>query len=146
MFGRCNIDIQPNDRIVPGEISDTELAPVTFFYGHQKLSAVSRYYLLASYAEGVRSSYICDFYMTKYLAKGQQVLASAVTPVIQGLQRLQDEVAAGTKQLTSLEDAARAKLRRILLSANRSHSFSTCELAICVLTGGHSIATHIDRP
>ena len=118
---------------------------MTFFYGHQKLSAVSRY-LLASYAEGVRSSHICDFYMTKYLAKGQQVLASAVTPVIQGLQRLEDEVAAGTKQLTSLEDAARAKLRRILFSANRSHWFSACELAIFVLTGGHSIATHIDRP
>ena len=146
VFGRCNIDIQRNDRIVPGEISDTcELAPVTFFYGHQKLSAASRY-LLASYAEGVRSSHICDFYMTKYLAKGQQVLASAVTPVIQGLQRLEDEVASGTKQLTSLEDAARAKLRRILFSANRSHWFSACELAIFVLTGGHSIATHIDRP
>ena len=145
-FGRCNTDIQRNDRIVPGEISDTcELAPVTFFYGHQKLSAVSRY-LLASYAEGVRSSHICDFYMTKYLAKGQQVLASAVTPVIQGLQRLEDEVAAGTKELSSLEDAARAKLRRILFSANRSHWFSACELAIFVLTGGHSIATHIDRP
>ena len=86
------------------------------------------------------------FYMTKYLAKGQQVLASAVTPVIQGLQRLEDEIAAGTKQLTSLEDAARAKLRRILFSANRSHWFSACELAIFVLTGGHSIATHIDRP
>ena len=84
--------------------------------------------------------------MTKYLAKGQQVLASAVTPVLHGLQRLDEEVAAGVKVLNTIEDVARAKLRRILFSANRAHWFSACELAIFVLTGGHSIATHIDRP
>jgi hypothetical protein len=35
----------------------------------------------------------------------------------------------------------------MIFSANRSHWFSACELAIYVLTGGgHSIATHQDRP
>ena len=116
-----------------------------FFYGASRLTNDARH-LLASYAEGVRSSHICDFYMTKYLAKGQQVLASAVTPVLHGLQRLDDEVATGVKVLNTVEDVARAKLRRILFSANRAHWFSACELAIFVLTGGHSIATHTDRP
>ena len=144
-FARCNVDVQRNDRVVPVDVASLNLAPINFFYGASRLTNDARH-LLASYAEGVRSSHICDFYMTKYLAKGQQVLASAVTPVLHGLQRLDDEVAAGVKVLNTVEDVARAKLRRILFSANRSHWFSACELAIFVLTGGHSIATHIDRP
>eukprot|EP00438_Fugacium_kawagutii_P025227 Skav230240 [mRNA] locus=scaffold1818:78429:87690:+ [translate_table: standard] len=143
--GRCNVDIQRNDRVVPEALDGAALTPVTFFYGHAQLSETARH-LLASYAEGVRSSHICDFYMTKYLAKGQQVLASAVTPVLHGLKRLEEEVAAGTKVLGTTQDLARAKLRRILFSANRAHWFSACELAIFILTDGHSISTHIDRP
>lgn len=145
-FGRRNVDVQRNDRVVPEVIDADPLDPVPFFFGAAKLSSTARH-LLASYAEGVRSSHICDFYMTKYLAKGQQVLASAITLVLHGLQQLEDEVAAGTKTFSSTEDVARAKLRRSLVSANnRAHWLSACELAIYVLTGGHSISTHIDRP
>ena len=147
-FGRCNVDIQRNDRVVPSDVPEVTveaMKPVRFFYGQAQLSAEARQ-MLAALAEGIRSSHICDFYMTKYLAKGQQVLASAITPVLAGLNRLDDEIAAGVKTLPTLEDVARAKLRRILFSANRAHWFSACELAIFVLTGGHSIATHIDRP
>ena len=147
-FARCNVDLQRNDRVVPSETPEfslVDLKPVQFFYGHARLSADARH-ILACLAEGVRSSHVCDFYMTKYLAKGQQVLASAITPVLHGLERLDAEIAAGKKILGTTEDLARAKLRRILFSANRSHWFSSCELAIFVLTGGHSVATHIDRP
>ena len=147
-FARCNIDVQRNDRVVPEDVDAQTVAamkPVRFFYGEARLSADARL-MLAALAEGMRSSHICDFYMTKYLAKGQQVLASAITPVLQGLERLDSEIASGSKVLPTAEDLARAKLRRILFSANRAHWFSACELAIFVLTGGHSIATHIDRP
>ena len=147
-FGRCNVDIQRNDRVVPSDVPEVTveaMKPVRFFYGQAQLSAEARQ-MLAALAEGIRSSHICDFYMTKYLAKGQQVLASAITPVLAGLNRLDDEIAAGAKTLPTIEDVARAKLRRILFSANRAHWFSACELAIFVLTGGHSIATHVDRP
>ena len=121
------------------------MKPIRFFYGEAKLSAHARL-MLASLAEGMRSSHICDFYMTKYLAKGQRVLASAIKPVLHGLERLDAEIASGEKILPTAEDLARAKLRRILFSANRAHWFSACELAIFVLTGGHSISSHIDRP
>ena len=40
---------------------------------------------------------------------------------------------------TNLVAKARAVLRRIAFSANKSHWFSACELMIFVLTGGHCI-------
>ena len=52
-----------------GELSDTVLAPVTFFYGRQRLCAVS-WYLLAWYAEGVCSSHICDLSHGEVSGKG----------------------------------------------------------------------------
>ena len=154
-FARCNMDVQRNDRVVVGDMdapmpSDAAakaatLQPVRCFYGNAVLTPGSQR-LLAALAEGLRSSHVCDFYMTKYLAKGQQVLASAVSPVLLGLRRLDEEIAAGTRVVPTELDVARAKLRRILFSANRAHWFSACELAIFVLTGGHSISTHVDRP
>ena len=85
--------------------------------------------------------------MTKYQSKAQQVLASAVGPLVAGLRRFETEEAEGEHPQTDLQAYVRSKLSRMIFSANRSHWFSACELAIYVLTGGgHSIATHQDQP
>jgi len=40
-----------------------------------------------SFKAAAKAGFICDFYMTKYAAKAQQVLTSALGPLIQGLRR-----------------------------------------------------------
>ena len=47
--------------------------------------------LLSSFAIGMRSSAVADFYATKYLAKPQQWLTSALGPLIAGFKRVEDE-------------------------------------------------------
>ena len=81
-----------------------------------------------------RAAHIADFYMTKYLAKPQQVLASALGPLIEGMRRLEEEDAENPVDRSRIE-AARRKLRRLMFSANRSTWFSACELAIYIITG-----------
>ena len=144
--GRCNIDLQRNDRAVPSEGHREEAPPMSaFLFGWRKLSESAKA-VLQVFAQGMRASHVCDFYMTKYQSKAQQVLASAVGPLVAGLRRFETE-AEGQHAQSDLQSYVRAKLRRIIFSANRSHWFSACELAIYVLTGGgHSIATHQDQP
>ena len=126
----------------------TEEASLTsaFLFGWRQLSDIAKSVLLV-FAQGMRASHVCDFYMTKYQSKAQQVLASAVGPLVAGLRRFETEEAEGEHPQTDLQAYVRSKLRRMIFSANRSHWFSACELAIYVLTGGgHSIATHQDQP
>ena len=85
----------------------------------------------------------CDFYLTKYQSKAQQVLSSALGPITSGLRRLEN--AHGQEEASCSGDKAQValrKLRRIIFSANRCHWFSACELAVFLLTGGHCICTH----
>ena len=44
-----------------------------------------------------------------------------------------------------MDPLACAKLRRMVVSANRSHWLSACELAIFYITGGHCVHTHHTR-
>ena len=80
--------------------------------------------------------------------KAQQALAAAMGPITAGLRRFEAEAEAraqaGTAppELTSLAPLPRAKLRRMVFSASKSHWFSACELTIFVLTGGHCIQAH----
>ena len=83
--------------------------------------------------------------MTKYQSKAQQAMAAAMGPITVGLRRFEAEAEAqaqaGTAppEQTSLASLARAKLRRMVFSANKSHWFSGCELTIFVLTGGYCV-------
>ena len=91
---------------------------------------------------------MADYYMTKYQSKAQQALSAAMGPITAGLRRFeaeaqaQAEAEAAPLEETSVASLARAKLRRMVFSANRSHWFSGCELCIFVLTGGHCVQTH----
>ena len=96
----------------------------------------------------MKASSVADYYMTKYQSKAQQALSAAMGPITAGLRRFEAEAAAQAEAEaapdteTTLASLARSKLRRMIFSANRSHWFSGCELAIFVLTGGHSAQTH----
>jgi hypothetical protein len=93
---------------------------------------------------GMKAAFVCDFYMTKYHAKAQQILSPAIAPMLQGLRRLEAEEAV-VQADSSVRERALRKLRRLMFAANKSHWYSAAELAIFVLTGGHSISTHADK-
>ena len=94
----------------------------------------------------MRAAAICDFYMTKYHAKAQQVLSSALPSLIAGLRRCETEEQEMEEGSVALRDKALKRLRRLMFAANKSHWFSAAELSIYVLTGGHCILTHKDVP
>ena len=82
--------------------------------------------------------------MTKYRTKAQQLLSSALGPLLQGLRRLEaEEVVLEEKR--GMREKASNKLRRLMFSANKFHWYSAAELAIFVLTGGHCVYTHFDK-
>ena len=99
----------------------------------------------------LQASSMAEYYMTKYQSKAQQLLSAAMGPITAGLRRFeaeaqaQAEAEAAPPGKTSMASLARAKLRRMVFSANRSHWFSACELTIFVLTGGHCVHTHRSR-
>ena len=100
------------------------------------------------YEVALKASSMADYYMTKYQSKAQQLLSATMGPITAGLRRFeaeaqaQAEAEAAPPGKTSMASLARAKLRRMVFSANRSHWFSACELTIFVLTGGHCVQTH----
>ena len=99
----------------------------------------------------MKASSVADYYMTKYQSKAQQLLSGAMGPITAGLRRFEAEAQApadvedAPPGETSMAALARAKLRRMVFSANRSHWFSACELTIFVLTGGRCVQTHWGR-
>ena len=80
--------------------------------------------------------------MTKYQSKAQQALSAAMIPITEGLRRFEAESELRVPEEASLASLARAKLRHMVFSANKSHWFSGCELTIYVLTGSHCLQTH----
>ena len=152
---RCNAEIQFLDRAVPadlqclceeGEAANErgERPPQSsrILYGVMVDTGLKRT-LMFSFKAASKAGFVYDFYMTKYQAKAQQVLSSALAPLIQGLRRFESEEAEdGVKPE---RERAVAKLRRLMFSANRCHWFSATELAVYVLTGGHCISTHSDQ-
>ena len=95
----CNADYQYQDRAVPD--CDDEDEPVhqqqlaghqNILYGYGTSSPVKLAFMNAQKA-GMKAAYVCDFYMTKYRAKAQQILSSALGPLLQGLRRYEAEEA-----------------------------------------------------
>ena len=100
--------------------------------------AVKKKAVLRSYEVALKASSVADYYMTKYQSKAQQLLSAAMGPITAGLRRFeaeeqaQAEAEAAPPGETCMASLARAKLRRMVFSANRSHWFSACELTIFV--------------
>ncbi len=89
---------------------------------------------LHAYKVGIKAALVCDFYMTKYHAKAQQVLRRCAEEE----QQLEEP--------QTLPERALKRLRRLMFPANRGHWLSAAEFAIFVLTGGHRIQTHGGLP
>ena len=70
--------------------------------------------ILLSFAIAARSSTVADHYATKYLAKPQQWLASALGALIAGFRKKQEEQK-GAGQEMSVQKLARQKLRTAIL-------------------------------
>ena len=155
---RCNGDVQFKDRTVPMDAvrhSSGAAEPVGsdpggtsgLVFGSRSFSLLKKA-VMRCYEVAMKASSVADYYMTKYQSKAQQLLSAAMGPITAGLRRFEAEEAARTEAEavppgeTSLASSARAKLRRMVFSANRSHWFSACELTIFVLTGGHCVQTH----
>ena len=81
------------------------------------------------------------FYTTKYHAKAQQVLASALPWLMQGIQRCKATDLAN-EEPNPLREMALKRLRRLMFAANRCHWFSATELSILIFTDGACIQTH----
>jgi hypothetical protein len=148
----CNADYQYMDRAVPTSADSPDPRPQepeqstgqsNVVYGNSILSPMKRAFMYAQKA-GMKAAFICDFYMTKYQSKAQQILSSALGPLLQGLRRYEAEEA-DLDELPSVRERALKKLRRMMFAANKSHWYSAAELAIFVLTGGHCIQTHGDK-
>jgi len=152
---RCNADVQFMDRAVPKDMQclceeqeatneGIEKAPQSsrILYGVLLDTGVKKT-LMFSFKAAAKAGFVCDFYMTKYAAKAQQVMSSALAPLIQGLRRFELEEAEDGEKPE--RERGIAKLRRLMFSANRCHWFSATELALYVLTGGHCISTHADQ-
>ena len=86
--------------------------------------------VLLSYEIALKASSVADYYMTKYQSKAQQILSAAMGPITAGLRRFESEAQAKREASGAAEPAgsetnlallARAKLRRMIFSANKSH-------------------------
>ena len=100
----------------------------------------------AECAEGrLKVAFVCDFYITKYHAKAQQILSPALGPLIRGLQRYEAEEAE-MDDVPPVQERALKKLRKMMFAANKCNWFSAAELATFVLTKGHCLVTHVDIP
>ena len=99
--------------------------------------------LLASFAVGMHSSAVADFYATKYLAKPQQWLVSVLGPLIAGFKRAEEEQKQSGEQATVKATALR-KVRTAIFAANRSVWISSCEACLFLETGGSAVLSHPD--
>ena len=155
---RCNGDVQFKDRAVPSNVvpdGSSAAEPAAsepsgrgeLFFGSRSFSPLKKA-VVHCYEVALKASSVADYYITKYQSKAQQALSAAMGPITAGLRRFEAEAQtraeaeAAPLEERSLTSLARAKLRRMVFSANRSHWFSACELSIFVLTGGHCVQTH----
>ena len=91
----------------------------------------------------MRSSSVADFYATKYLAKPQQWLATALGPLISGYRRVEEEQKQ-TETPLSTKALALRKMRTAIFAAFRSVWISSCEACLFLQTGGSAVQTHPD--
>ena len=99
---QCNSDLQFMDRAIPdmdeeeAENNHRDGAPpqpqttTLILYGAGPLTPLQAR-MLHSYKVGIKANHICDFYMTKYHAKAQQTLCSALPWFNQAIRRCEAE-------------------------------------------------------
>ena len=100
--------------------------------------------LLESFAIAARSSAVADHYATKYLAKPQQWLTSALGPLIAGFRKVEEEKQRQVEEEPSVQKVALRKLRTAIFAANRSIWISSCEACLFLETGGSAVQSHPD--
>ncbi len=164
---QCNFDLQFMDGAVPEDDPLEPAAPEPsaanddaqqderaaddlsrFLCGFRNKMSQYKMKILSLFAMRMRAAHIVDFYMTKYQAKPQQALAPAMSTIAKGLRRQEEEAEARADESDApqQQQVALSKLRRIIFSANRCHWYSQCEIAIFIMTKGHTICTHATTP
>lgn len=98
---------------------------------------------LSTLAVAMRSSSVADFYATKYLAKPQQWLATALGPLISGFRRVEEE-REQTEPPLSTKSLVLRKMRTAIFAAFRSVWISPCEACLFFQTGGSAVLSHPD--
>ena len=165
---RCNVDYQYQNRTFPdatdqlepsptvasaaedaskaspGQTARTRLPGVLGWLAKRAgTAAATGVLLLSSFAVAMRSSSVADFYATKYLAKPQQWLATALGPLISGYRRVEEEQKQSETPLNTKALALR-KMRTAIFAAFRSVWISSCEACLFLQTGGSAVQTHYD--
>ena len=97
--------------------------------------------ILTVVATAMRASNVADFYMTKYLSKAQETLGPVIQPFIAGMRRIAAAESDAASEETTLTAKARARVRRLIFSANRTMWFSACELGVFLATGSSCVMT-----
>ena len=162
---RCNVDYQYQNRTFPDTSNLPQSRPVAlqstlsvsprqtprtrlpgilgWLAKHAGTAAGTGVALLSNFAVAMRSSSVADFYATKYLAKPQQWLASALGPLISGYRKIEEE----QKQMVtplSTKSLALRKMRTAIFAAFRSVWISSCEACLFIQTGGSAVQSHGD--
>ena len=158
---RCNVDYQYQNRTFPEEESEAQVSTdgasehatkkphqdmpgmIGWLLKRGSTAIQATTQLLQSFAIAARSSTVADHYATKYLAKPQQWLASALGALITGFRR-REEAQNNTEEKASVKKTALAKLRTAIFAANRSVWISSCEACLFLETGGAAVQSHPD--
>ena len=77
--------------------------------------------------------FVCDFSVTTYHAKTQQVLSDALPWLMHGIRRCEQANESSDEPLP-LPERSLKRLRRMTFAANRCHWFSAAEFSFFVLT------------
>ena len=156
---RCNVDYQYQNRTFPEEeatgqdVADgasehaakkpqRSLPGILSWLVRRSSTAIEKTILL-SFAIAARSSTVADHYATKYLAKPQQWLASALGALIAGFRKKEEEQKEAGEEM-SVQKLAQRKLRTAIFAANRSVWISSCEACLFLETGGAAVLSHPD--
>ena len=127
---QCNVDAQFQDRAVPfKDHKDDEAEPVEksaeprrgYLFGFRSLRGLKATLLNAQKA-AFKAAFVCDFYITKYHAKAQQILSPALAPLIRGLQRYEAEEAE-MDDVPPVQERALKQMRKMMLAANTRNLF-----------------------
>ena len=130
--------------VSPGQTPRTRLPGVLGWLAkHAGTAAATGVVLLSSFAVAMRSSSVADFYATKYLAKPQQWLATALGPLISGYRKVEEEQKQ-TEMPLSTKSLALRKMRTAIFAAFRSVWISSCEACLFIQTGGSAVLSHPD--
>ena len=154
---RCNVDYQYQNRTFPQEettgqdVADgasehaakkpLQSLPGILGWLVRSGSIAIEETILQSFAIAARSSAVADHYATKYLAKPQQWLASALGAWIIGFRKKEAEQKEAGEEI-SVQKLAQRKLRTAIFAANRSVWISSCEACLFLETGGAAVQSH----